>query len=202
MVTPILPQDSREYDILAGAAERVSDLPGLSCEIGLRLGGGSSVIMDKLSPGSTHIAIDPYGGIPYQHAQGESANGMYPNSMRDEALPNLYMFASERGINFLFFCMTDSEFFRRFELGVPVYANGVSSIVGEYRLVHIDGQHSLYAVATAASFFAPRMAKSGEIVFDDVSAYNHDPVDNMLSVGHLFTRVAITNHRAVYRRGI
>jgi hypothetical protein len=63
-----LPTDSGDYYLLTKGVELSAHAEGLTCEIGLRTGGGTKHIMEALSkyrPGKVHIAIDPYGNILY-----------------------------------------------------------------------------------------------------------------------------------------
>jgi cephalosporin hydroxylase len=193
-----LPTDSVDYDLLAAAAQRTSSLPGISCEIGLRRGGGSSYIMSMLPPGSTHIAIDPYGNIEYAQTDHSVVRLDYTNGMRDEAVRDVIVFAYRCMVNFLFFNMEDTEFFARFADGVPVY-DETKRIVNEYRLVHFDGPHQVDAVIREVEFFAPRAVVGCEFVFDDVWFYDHARVHNVL-VGLGWSQLPSAKSRLVYRK--
>ena len=60
--------DSGNYEVLSEGIKRVAGIEGMSCEIGLRRGGGTFHIMESLKATGQqrlHIAIDPYGNIDY-----------------------------------------------------------------------------------------------------------------------------------------
>jgi hypothetical protein len=62
--------DSREYQILENAVHKVKYVDGLTCEIGVREGGRTHLIMETLRTthqSKIHIAIDPFGNIDYEH---------------------------------------------------------------------------------------------------------------------------------------
>jgi cephalosporin hydroxylase len=193
----MLQTDSVDYHVLAAAAERVRGLPGLSCEIGLRRGGGSAYIMSGLPRGSTHIAIDPYGNLSYAQTDHSIVKLDYTNEMRDQSIGPVFEHAASRGINFVFFNMEDTEFFERFADGVPIYEQ-VGRIENEYRLVHFDGPHQVDAVIREVEFFAPRAVVGCEFVFDDTGFYDHAKVHDVL-VGLGWSQVDASTSRRVYR---
>ena len=59
----MIDRDSLEYELLAQAAAQVvaAQVPGLTCEIGVRTGGGTQVILDALarspSYAYTHLSL-------------------------------------------------------------------------------------------------------------------------------------------------
>ena len=200
-----LPGDSKAYELLTRSAMRVAHLPGLTCEIGLREGGGTKAIIDGLhrSPPAhrTHIAIDPYGSITYAFSETQRAVMDYSNEMRDKFVPRCYHYAAERKINFLFFCMTDLAFFELFRDGVPVYP-GRRLFWNLYRLVHIDGPHDYDSVRAAVEFFVTRTVNEAEMIFDDTNKYDHKPIhDYLYSQGWSMVDAADWDGgaRAVYR---
>ena len=125
-----LPTDSLNYEVLTEAVERTSEVSGATCEIGLRRGGGSKFIIDALArlkgsaAGSqnrrSHVAVDPYGNIPYLQTDAHPVRLDYTNGMRNECLMNMYLYAAEKNVDFYFMNMTDAQFFRRFSDGIPM----------------------------------------------------------------------------------
>lgn len=155
---------------------------GLTCEFGVRKGRSSQIIMEQTAgmPNPTHIAVDPYGSIAYySNKLLPPGTTDYSNQMKLEAMKNLSTIACELGVNLLFLPMEDTEYFKRFSDGVPVY-NHIKTIVNEYSFVFVDGQHSLEAVLNAANFFLSRMKSGGIIVFDNADCYDHNIVDELL----------------------
>jgi len=93
--------DSREYHILLNAVARVKDVDGLTCEIGVREGGGTKLIMETLrSTGQqkVHIAIDPFGNIEYEHFETRKERVDYTNAMKNRMLANLYALCHSTGM--------------------------------------------------------------------------------------------------------
>jgi hypothetical protein len=167
--------DSREYGILERAVRQVVNVQGLTCEIGVREGGGTKKILDTLlstNQNKIHIAIDPFGNIEYQHWETEKVRLDYTNAMKNNMLKNLYSYCSEKNMEVLFFPMEDTEFFARYATGVPVY-NGYKRIINTYSLVFLDGPHTTALVKQEFDFFAHRIPVGGMIVFDDIDQYPH-----------------------------
>lgn len=197
----IFTTDSQEYHILANAAKTIKGTPGAIVEIGTRMGGSAKLIIDSLEENEdvnrTMICIDPFGNIdlectnknlsihyPNVHeVQGDPMSTEiskpvkfdYTNNMRNTIIPSLYYYAYQRGINFSFFCMEDTEFMNRFSDGVPVY-DEFKKIEDKYSLVFIDGPHTNDAVQRELKFFEHRMNCGGIMVFDDVWMMDHDRI--------------------------
>jgi len=176
-----LPTDSLEYEILYEAAKAIKDVPGLTCELGVRRGGGSRLIieglMDNSDHGRTHICVDPYGNIDYPEGDdGRVIKCDYTNQMRNDCLKNIYAYIRHKPIGVLFYVMEDTEFFKRFADGVPVY-NEHKQIVNTYALVHFDGPHTRDILYPEIDFFQERAVPGSMWVFDDVELYDHDSVE-------------------------
>ena len=84
-----------------------------------------------------------------------------------------------RHLYFTFFCLEDSEFFKRYPDGVPVY-NNYKSLVNEYALVFFDGPHDKESVMLEVMWFLSRIDTGSVFVFDDVASYDHDYIDGIL----------------------
>lgn len=163
------------YEVLLRALE-MSPAQGLSCDIGVRKGRSSQLIMEHISvrkQNHTHIAIDPYGSIGYQATRYlPEGTSDYSNQMRRETFSNLSKIAMDLEVDLFFFPVEDSEFFKRFSDGVPTYQY-TKQIVKDYGFVFVDGQHSLDAVREATNFFSTRMARGGILMFDNTDVYEH-----------------------------
>ena len=62
--------DSVEYEVLLNAVIAIKNIKGLTCEIGVREGGSTKMILDMMkytNQKKVHIAIDPFGNIDYSH---------------------------------------------------------------------------------------------------------------------------------------
>src|SRR5690349_4073265 len=108
-----LPGDSGDYHLLTKGIELSSSVPGLTCEIGLRRGGGTKHIIDAIAqycPDKVHIAIDPYGHIEYEHKQGEPVRLDYTNEMLCDCMGNVFPYAKSKNVHFVFFNLEDMEF--------------------------------------------------------------------------------------------
>ena len=164
--------DSVEYDKLA---EWVKTLPIyrsiespsqiLTCEIGVREGLGSKIIMDEIRarlPGIRykHIGIDPYGNIPYQHYdQSPEEVYDYTDQMKEQMIKDF-----SRYPEFKFHNMTDVEFMNK------------HPEMGPFDFVHFDGPHMTRNVLTESVWFANRSRRGTRFVFDDYVKYEMDQV--------------------------
>jgi hypothetical protein len=175
--------DSREYHILLNAVARVKDVDGLTCEIGVREGGGTKLIMETLrSTGQqkVHIAIDPFGNIEYEHFETRKERLDYTNAMKNRMLANLYALCHSTGMECLFFPLEDTEFFKRYCDGIPIY-DEYKRIVNKYAMVFLDGPHTTELVRAEFDFFNTRISLNGVIVFDDIDQYPHmDQLDGYI----------------------
>lgn len=177
-----LPTDSENYEVITHGVYQTRGIPGLTCEIGLRRGGGTKCIVDALFESEqrkTHIAIDPYGNIDYEDSDTRTVKHDYTNEMRDSCLINLYAYAHSLKQNVLFFCLDDVEFFTRYADGVPVYDER-KRIEKLYSFVHFDGPHSVKALLAELAFFESRTPAGAVFVFDDVANYEHKAIDDRL----------------------
>jgi hypothetical protein len=196
--------DSQEYEILANAALAVNDTPGAIVEIGTRRGGSAKMIIDALvSKGNVNrpmFCIDPYGNIeiectnlnmavhnPERKIEGNPQSKDitspqrfdYDNTMRNRIIPSLYYYAYSHGFDFTFFCLEDTEFFNRYNDGVPVY-NNIKTLVNEYAFVFFDGPHDNKTLVLETDFFLKRAPVGAVYVYDDIWMYDHDAIEKML----------------------
>lgn len=198
--------DQLEQQLLYNAAASIKDVEGIVCEIGLRDCGGMGVMMvgciDNDDNIHNFIAIDPYGGIPYMWQENHRVFTDYTNQMKNKALKNLYSFCELKNINFNLYCMEDTEFFKRFEDGVPTYKNEEKTMQNTYALVHFDGPHTVSDIINEIDFFADRMSLGGFFVFDDtyVGYYDHDKVESHILKTGKFELVGKETHKASYKR--
>jgi len=193
--------DSQEYDVLVNAAAEVKqETPGAIVEIGTRRGGSAKLIMDVLSlknnTNRPFFCIDPYGNIeidctninmtlhnPERVIEGDKQSKEltspqrfdYDNTMRNRVIPSLYYYAYQRGFDFSFFCLEDTEFFKRYYDGVPVY-NEHKTLVNEYAFVFFDGPHDNKCLDLESEFFVKRAPLGAVFVFDDIWMYDHDKI--------------------------
>jgi len=167
--------DSREYNILENAARKIVNVQGLTCEIGVREGGGTQKILDILkstNQNKIHIAIDPFGNIEYEHWETKKERLDYTNKMKNTMLKNLYTYCSDNDMEVIFFPLEDTEFFAKYSNGVPVY-NEYKQIINTYALVFLDGPHTTSLVKTEFDFFMDKIPVGGVIIFDDIDQYPH-----------------------------
>lgn len=169
--------DGEDYDILVRAVRSTDGVPGLSCEIGVREGGSSQLIMDQFKD-RIHIGVDPYGDLRYRADEGHMSTMDYSPSMQTRMLSNLYTSHPDQ---FIFFPMEDTEFFARFQDGVPLYRDGQKTVRNEYAFVFIDGPHSLEDVRREFRFFKDKVPVGGAIVFDDVCYYPHNELESEIA---------------------
>jgi hypothetical protein len=196
-----LPGDSADYYLLTKGIELSKNTEGLSCEIGLRRGGGSKVIIEAISeysPHKVHIAIDPYGHIEYEDKQDHIVRLDYTNQMMCECMANIYPFAISKQVHFIFFNLEDTEFFNRYSDGVPVYSI-YKYLISNYSFVHFDGPHAHDPLIKEIDFFKQRSLPGTCWVFDDVTEYyNHDAIEQyVFSLG--FKLIEKTAKKALYQ---
>ncbi len=167
--------DSREYNILINAVNKIQNVDGFTCEIGVREGGSTEMILNTLKntqQNKIHIAIDPFGNIEYEHWENRKEKLDYTNKMKNNMLKNLYTFCSENNMECLYFPLEDTEFFNRYSDGVPIY-NENKYILNKYSLVFFDGPHTTKLVKDEFDFFYTKIPSGGVIVFDDIDQYPH-----------------------------
>jgi hypothetical protein len=160
--------DSEEYELLEKWAK--FDCEGhYSCEIGVRQGLGSKIIMDNVQNNYMHVGIDPYGDIKYQHYDEKFTKNWpqrwrgefrtdYTDEMRDTLLEDFKEYR-EKG-KFVLANMTDTMFMCHPNWNEKTYA-----------FVHFDGPHMSKDVLTEAVWFANRAAKRARFVFDDIDKF-------------------------------
>lgn len=188
------------YEIFKKYIDELQNVPGLTCEIGLRRGGGTRFILDCFIENNNtrpHICIDPYGNIMYNDIVGAHRSD-YTDNMKNETLSELFKYAYDNSLNILFFNFEDSEFYKRFGDGVPIY-DQEKKIVNNYCLVHVDGQHEVYAVRMAATFFIPRISLNGIIAFDNTDHYDHTSIHELM-IRNSFILVDDVLHKKIYKR--
>lgn len=199
--------DSQEYEILFNAAKNIKGVEGAVIEIGTRRGGSAKIIIDGLAENNdtnrSMFCVDPYGNIDLEitnlsatvHYPGQHEHELkgdpkskdetftkkfdYTNDMRNRVIPSLYYYAFQRGLNFTFFCLEDTEFFKRYADGVPVYQE-YKKLENQYAFVFFDGPHVNEAVDTELKFFMERSTKGSTYVFDDIWMYDHDRFEKIL----------------------
>ena len=178
--------DNDYYQLLIEACESVAKnkVPGLYLEIGTRGGGSAELIANTLKEhhvtGATIVCVDPYGDILYEERENKPMRLDYTNGLRDQTIPELHKHVTSLGYNFVFLNLEDTEFFKRYSDGIPLYSS-TKRIANEYALVFIDGPHSLKAVLEETQFFMPKISDNGVIVYDDcVEHYDHSVVEQLL----------------------
>ena len=175
--------DSKDYNLLTQAAERVSNVetkqPLLTAEIGVRRGLGTKIILEYTRPINSglhfHIGIDPYGDLKYPHSdKGEPVVLDYNSKMKSEHLTD---FADKE--NYQFINLTDMKFFEKYFNGVVFYDHGKEYHLNTYHLVHFDGPHITPAVVAETVFFAQRSVVGSVFIFDDWQTYDSQLVKDV-----------------------
>lgn len=197
--------DGSGYEILQQAAEYSLGARGISVEIGVREGCGSKIMIEEFKKSEfpkLHIGIDPYGSIPYLYKDTEHVLNAYPNEMRDVAIPELYKLCAGSNVDFMFFQMTDEQFFKRFADGIPIYMNNTEYIINEYGCVYFDGPHTTKTTLNETKFFAPRASLNAMFIYDDVEEYyDHDVIESyLLDEDGTWAQIIRTNVKAVYHK--
>lgn len=197
--------DHYNHQVLLNAAESITEVEGLVCEIGLRKGGGLAIMMlsylnNNHSKDRYFIAIDPYGNIDYKWKDSVTVKLDYTNKMKNETLSKLYSFCSIYNIHFNLFCLTDFDFFDKFENGIIIYDEN-RKILDKYALVHLDGPHTTEDLIKEINFFKPKISIGGFIVLDDVRDYfNLEKLEEVILYDNTFVLVENDNHKASYKK--
>ena len=170
--------DSSEYELLEKWTKGFDCQGYKTCEIGVREGLGSKIIMDNVVNNYIHVGVDPYGDLEYQHCDDQAdriwqgfERGVaptYPDSMRDQML---YDFKPYRNQGKFTLCnMTDTKFMNDTEHRHSTFA-----------FVHFDGPHMTKDVLTEAIWFANRSAPHTRFVFDDHDTYEMSTIAHALT---------------------
>ena len=178
--------DSGEYDLLTKWAN--FDCEGnYSCEIGVREGLGSKIIMDNIKNNFIHIGVDPYGNLNYQHYDTSPSYTVdYTDEMRDRLIEDMKPYAGK----FHLANMTDTLFMCH-----PDYNEK------KYAFVHFDGPHMTKDVLTEAVWFANRSAPRTRFVFDDHKTYSMDTIAYALTAFN-FRTIEIGEHKILLERKV
>jgi hypothetical protein len=178
--------DSGEYDLLTKWAN--FDCEGnYSCEIGVREGFGSKIIMDNIKNNFIHIGVDPYGNLNYQHYDtSPSYTADYTDEMRDRLIEDMKPYAGK----FHLANMTDTLFMCH-----PDYNEK------KFSFVHFDGPHMTKDVLTEAVWFANRSAPRTRFVFDDHKTYSMDTIAYALTAFN-FRTIEIGEHKILLERKV
>ena len=166
--------DSTEYELLKKWCETLPffEKPNrvTTCEIGIREGLGSKVIMLAIRAriGNIpykHIGIDPYDNIKYQHYDNSPEyTADYTDEMRVEMQKDF----------------TDHPEFNFFHMKDEDYMNYFATQIKTYDLVHFDGPHMTKDVLREALWFADRSRNGTRFVFDDYKKYDMNVISQAL----------------------
>jgi hypothetical protein len=151
--------DSKDYDLLEKWTKNFDCQGYKTCEIGVREGLGSKIIMDGVLNNYIHVGVDPYANLKYQHYDnGPAYTADYTDEMRDTLLYDLMPYRKQG--KFTLCNMTDEDF-----MNVSKHKDS------KFAFVHFDGPHTTRAVLTEAIWFANRSAPHTRFVFDDHNTY-------------------------------
>ena len=170
--------DSKDYELLEKWTKDFDCQGYKTCEIGVREGLGSKIIMDNVVNNYIHVGVDPYGDLVYQHCDDQpdrtwhgfekGVAPTYPDSMRDTMLKDFLPYRNEG--KFVLCNMTDTQFMNDSEHKNSTFA-----------FVHFDGPHMTKHVLTEAIWFANRSAPHTRFVFDDHDTYEMSTIAHALT---------------------
>ena len=161
--------DSKDYELLEKWTKDFDCQGYKTCEIGVREGLGSKIIMDNVINNYIHVGVDPYGNLNYQHYDNSGKYQCdYTDEMRDTML---YDFKPYRNQGKFVLCnMTDIKFMNDSEHRFSTFA-----------FVHFDGPHMTRDVITESVWFANRCAPHTRFVFDDYPKYEMSTIAHALT---------------------
>ena len=195
--------DSSEYHLITKHIGKLNiDRATLTCEIGLREGLGSKIIMDAVREHKPnlykHIAIDPYNNLSYEHYDNEgSVVAGYTEEMKQKTVSYLYQNYPE----FDFYHMTDDYYFKTMGDGHQLGRFNNIMLFGLYKVVHFDGTHTTDAVIQELNFFIPRSETKALFIIDDYKDLRMGIVD-MLLLTYNFKVVEEGENKIIYQKEI
>ena len=161
--------DSTDYELLEKWSKGFDCQGYKSCEIGVREGLGTKIIMDNIINNYIHVGVDPYGNLNYQHYDNTGSYTCdYTDEMRDTMLNDFKPYRNEG--KFVLCNMTDTQFM-----------NDTEHKDSKFAFVHFDGPHMTKDVITEAVWFANRSAPITRFVFDDFTKYNQRLINETLT---------------------
>jgi hypothetical protein len=162
--------DSTDYELLNKWTKDFDCMGYKSCEIGVREGLGSKIIMDNVLNNYIHVGVDPYGNLEYQHYDDTGSYTCdYTDDMRDTMLNDFKPYRNQG--KFTLCNMTDTKFMNDTEHRHSTFA-----------FVHFDGPHMTKDVMTEAVWFANRSVEGTRFVFDDYKKYNMGLIAQVLEL--------------------
>ena len=195
--------DTSEYHLITKHIGKLNiDRATLTCEIGLREGLGSKIIMDAVREHKPnlykHIAIDPYNNLSYEHYDNEgSVVAGYTEEMKQKTVSYLYQNYPE----FDFYHMTDDYYFKTMGDGHQLGLFNNMMLFGLYKVVHFDGPHTTDAVIQELNFFIPRSETKALFIIDDYKDLRMGIVD-MLLLTYNFKVVEKGENKIIYQKEI
>jgi len=199
----VIKGDSSEYHLITKHIRKLKiDRATLTCEIGLREGLGSKIIMDAVREHKPnlykHIAIDPYNNLSYEHYDNEgSVVAGYTEEMKQRTISFLY----EKYIEFDFYHMTDDYYFKTMGEGHQFSVNGNLMLFGLYKVVHFDGPHTTEALLNELNFFIPRAETESIFIIDDYPQLRMGIVDMLLKT-YNFREAEKGENKIIYQKEI
>ena len=160
--------DSTDYELLDKWTKNFNCNGYKTCEIGVREGLGSKIIIDNTINSYLHVGVDPYGNLEYQHYDNTGAYTCdYTDEMRDTMLNDFKPYRNQG--KFTLCNMTDTQFMNDTEHRHSTFA-----------FVHFDGPHMTKDVMTEAVWFENRSESGARFVFDDYPKYEMPIIENVL----------------------
>jgi hypothetical protein len=199
----VIKGDSSEYHLITKHIGKLNiDRATLTCEIGLREGLGSKIIMDAVREHKPnlykHIAIDPYNNLSYEHYDNEgSVVAGYTEEMKQKTVSYLYQNYPE----FDFYHMTDDYYFKTMGDGHQLGLFNNMMLFGLYKVVHFDGPHTTDAIIQELNFFIPRSETKALFIIDDYKDLRMGIVD-MLLLTYNFKVVEEGENKIIYQKEI
>ena len=195
--------DSSEYHLITKHIGKLNiDRATLTCEIGLREGLGSKIIMDAVREHKPnlykHVAIDPYNNLSYEHYDNEgSVVAGYTEEMKQKTVSYLYQNYPE----FDFYHMTDDYYFKTMGDGHQLGLFNNMMLFGLYKVVHFDGPHTTDAVIQELNFFIPRSETKALFIIDDFKDLKMGIVDMLLKT-YNFNVAEEGDNKIIYQKEI
>ena len=160
--------DSKDYELLEQWTKGFDCQGHKTCEIGVREGLGSKIIMDNIVNNYIHVGVDPYGNLKYQHYDDSPEYQCdYTDAMRDTMLKDFLPYRNSG--KFTMCLMTDTDFM-----------NESKHSTSKFSFIHLDGPHMTKDVITESVWFANRCAPITRIIYDDYPKYDMPLIEKIM----------------------
>ena len=196
--------DGQDYNVLEQCVKDIKNVEGTVCQIGIRGGGSSAIILTALYKngdfGRNMIDIDCFGGLFYEFAEGKKEYRDHTNVLRNQVYVDIYTFLKENDtVNYVLIPLSDIDYFTAFPMGFVFYDKDQRFQDYYYSFVFLDAVHSENATLSQLEFFMSRMSKDGIILIDDWDTFPFNKCKEVLKANNFKEHIK-SEHKIAYRK--